>query len=495
MEYRCPRWAPDEGAIHVHYQVLAMSASLLSHFIDFMLTFADLLALVCCLGALICRLWIVPTDGMVRRAPRILQLLTRIVGNSLAALAITSFALLWWRSTTLSGEPALKTLVMLPSIVTQTHVGHIWLIRAAAIASAVVLWTAARRDPTRNILWWMIFLAAAILAFSRSASGHAADAGDFTLKEWVDWTHLMAASVWVGSVLVVLLAVFPELARLEASDSKFIAQFANRFSRSSGIALGVVILAGTYNAWLRLGSFSALLDTPYGRMLDVKLLFVGLAIALGAINRFVHVRRVSAWAESTVVNSHQKNNGAISEQSRLVERFIHTVRVEGAVLLGVLLATAVLLQQMPPKMSMNMASTSHTQEFSFGEPAQPAQATRVVKIEATDEMRFKPDAITVRSGEIVRFDVTNTGKIRHEFVLGDEKEQREREEIMQAMKMKPGEAMPDEDNTISIAPGETKFITWRFPTKSGKVLYACHERGHYAAGMEGIILSSAVDTK
>jgi uncharacterized cupredoxin-like copper-binding protein len=341
----------------------------------------------------------------------------------------------------------------------------------------------------------MIFLAAAILAFSRSASGHAADAGDFTLKEWVDWTHLMAASVWVGSVLVVLLAVFPELARLEASDSKFIAQFANRFSRSSGIALGVVILAGTYNAWLRLGSFSALLDTLYGRMLDVKLLFVGLAIALGAINRFVHVRRVSAWAESTVVNSHQKNNGAISEQSRLVERFIHTVRVEGAVLLGVLLATAVLLQQMPPRISMNMAGTPLTQEFSFGEPAQPAQATRVVKIEATDEMRFNPDAIIVRSGEIVRFDVTNTGKIRHEFVLGDEKEQREREEIMQAMKMKPGEAMPDEDNTISIAPGETKFITWRFPTKSGKVLYACHERGHYAAGMEGIILSSAVDLK
>lgn len=472
-----------------------MSASLLSHFIDFLLTFADLLALVCCLGALSCRLWIDPTDGMLRRAPRILQLLTQIAGNSLAALAVTSLALLWWRSTSLSGEPALKTLMMLPSIVTQTHVGHIWLIRAAAIASAWVLWAAARRDPNRDVLWWMIFLAVAILAFSRSASGHAADAGDFTLKEWGDLAHLIAASVWVGSVLVVLLAVFPELARLEASDSKFIAQFANRFSRSSGIALGVVILAGTYNAWSRLGSFSALLDTLYGRTLDVKLLFVGLAIALGAINRFVHVRRVSAWAEATVVNSHQKNNGAVSEPSRLVESFIHTVRVEGAVLLAVLLATAVLLQQMPPSMSMNMASTPHTQEFSFGEPAQPTEATRVVKIEATDEMRFKPDAITAGPGEIVRFDVTNTGKIRHEFVLGDEKEQREREEMMQAMRMKPGEAMPDDANTISIAPGETKFITWRFPAKPGKVIYACHQPVHYAAGMEGIILISAVDIK
>lgn len=472
-----------------------MSASLLSHFIDFVLTFADFLALVCCLGALICRLWIIPTDETVQQAPRIFQLLTQIVGNALATLAVTSLALLWWRSTTLSGEPALKTLVMLPSIVTQTHVGHIWLIRAAAIASAWILWAAARRDPNRDVLWWMIFLAAAILAFSRSASGHAADAGDFTLKEWVDWTHLVAASVWAGSVLVVLLAVFPELARLDAPDSKFIAQFAKRFSRSSGIALGVVLLAGTYNAWTRLGSFSALLDNLYGRTLDVKLLFVGLAIALGAINRFVHVRRISAWAESTAVNPNQKNNGAVSEQSQLVERFIHNVRVEGAVLLAVLLATAVLLQQMPPGMSMNMASNSPAQEFSFGEPAQPAEAMRVVKIEATDEMRFKPDAITAGAGEIVRFDVTNTGKIRHEFVLGDEKEQREREEEMQAMRMKPGEAMPDDANTISIASGETKFITWRFPEKPGKILYVCHEPGHYAAGMEGVILFSAVDIK
>ena len=471
-----------------------MSSFQFSYF-DCVLTFADLLALVCLLGALSCRLWIVPTQGAVQLAPRILQLLTRIIGVSLAALAATSLALIWWRSTTLSGEPAIKALALLPLIVTQTHVGHIWLIRAIAVASAVVLWATARPNPSRNILWWMIFLAAAVLAFSRSASGHAADTGDFTLKEWVDWAHLMAASVWVGSVLVVLPAVFPELVKLEASDSKYIAQFANRFSRSSGIALGVVILAGTYNAWLRLGSPSALLDSPYGWTLDVKLLFVGLAIALGAINRFVHVRRISAWAEASVASSPQKNNGATFERSRLIERFIHTVLVEGAILLAVLLATAVLLQQMPPSMSMNMAGMSHAQGFSFGKPAQPAEATRVVKVEATGELRFRPNVITVATGDIVRFDVTNTDKILHEFVLGDEKVQREHQQEMRAMQTRPGKAMPDEANIITIAPGETKFITWRFPAQPGKVIFACHQPGHYAAGMAGVILFSPADIK
>jgi putative copper resistance protein D len=464
--------------------------------VDFVLTFADVLALFCCIGALSCRLWIVPAAGTVQQAPRILQLLARIAGASLAALAVTSLALIGWRSTTLSGEPVLNALALVPLIVAQTHVGHVWLIRSITVIAAVVLWMMARRDPApaRNALWWMTLLAMAVLAFSLSASGHAADAGDFTLKEWVDWAHLMAAAIWAGSVLAVLLAVFPELVKLKAPDSKFIAQFANRFSISSGIALGVVLLAGSYNTWSRAGSFSALLDTPYGWALDVKLLLVGLAIVLGAINRFVHVRRINAWAGASLINTQQNNGGASPEHSSPVERFARTVCVEGVVLLAVLLATTFLGQQMPPGMSMNMASPAHAQESSFGEPAQPAEAMRVVRIEATDEMRFKPDALTVSPGEVIRFDVTNTGKIRHEFVLGDEKVQREREEMMQTMPMKPGEAMPDEANAISIAPGETKFLTWRFSASSGKVLYACHERGHYAAGMKGVILFSAADT-
>lgn len=69
---------------------------------------------------------------------------------------------------------------------------------------------------------------------------------------------------------------------------------ARRFSCSSGLALGAVLLAGTYSAWLRLGSFSALTGTAYGETLAVKLLLVGIAIALRAINRFVHVSRINA---------------------------------------------------------------------------------------------------------------------------------------------------------------------------------------------------------
>lgn len=136
---------------------------------------------------------------------------------------------------------------------------------------------------------------------------------------------------------------------------------------------------------------------------------------------------------------------------------------------------------------MNMEQ-GHEQHFSFGHPATQGESDRVVRIEAADAMRFSPSAITVKPGEVIRFEVTNTGKIRHEFVIGDAREQKEHEAEMQGMTKKmPGMAMHDDANGISIAPGATKSITWQFPDQPMKIEYACHEPGHFAAGMVGII--------
>ncbi len=447
------------------------------------LTFADLLALTSCLGALACRLWIVPSDGVSDDLSHIFRRATAIIGGCVAVLAGTSLGLLWWHATELSGAPALQSLAVLPAVLTQTHLGHAWAVRAMAVAALGGLWVAARRDPDREVLWWLMLAVGALLACSRSASGHAADAGDFSFGEWVDWAHLVAISVWAGSVLVVPAIVLPALTRAASVAPRFVAQFARRFSRSSGLALGIVVLAGGYIAWRRLGSWPALVDTAYGRTLAVKLLLVAVAVALGAVNRFVHVRRIDAWARQAVAPSR-----AIG--SRLATRFANTVRLEAAVLVAVVGAASVLLQQMPPGMAMNMAAGTREQTFSFGRRASPEKATRVIDVRATDAMRFEPSAITVKPGETVRFDVTNSGAVRHEFVLGDMKEQRSHEEEMkemEEMEKTPGAGMQDDANGISLAPGQTKFITWTFPARPGKVYFACHEPGHFAAGMVGVI--------
>ncbi len=118
----------------------------------------------------------------------------------------------------------------------------------------------------------------------------------------------------------------------------------------------------------------------------------------------------------------------------------------------------------------------------IGEPGSAAQATRTVQIDMSDAMRFTPSSVDVRPGETVRFVVKNSGQIRHELVLGTEKELRQHYELMK----KNPEMEHADDNMVTVAPGQSGEIVWRF-TKAGKVDFACLQPGHYDAGMKGAV--------
>ena len=57
-------------------------------------------------------------------------------------------------------------------------------------------------------------------------------------------------------------------------------------------------------------------------------------------------------------------------------------------------------------------------ETEFGRTGDPKQATRTIRIDMSDTMRFTPDALEVRQGDTVRFVVKNSGKTMHEMVIG-----------------------------------------------------------------------------
>jgi uncharacterized cupredoxin-like copper-binding protein len=138
------------------------------------------------------------------------------------------------------------------------------------------------------------------------------------------------------------------------------------------------------------------------------------------------------------------------------------------------------------------ASGSHTGDHAhdapaIGKPSTAGQANRTVAIEMTDDMRFSPAKIAVQKGETIHFTIHNRGKLKHEFVLGTEKALKEHAELMRKF---PGMEHA-EDNMVSVAPGQSGDVIWRF-THSGKVLFACLQPGHYDAGMKGVV---AVDRK
>jgi len=122
----------------------------------------------------------------------------------------------------------------------------------------------------------------------------------------------------------------------------------------------------------------------------------------------------------------------------------------------------------------------HEHEMSpVGMPAAESKAMKVIKVTADDTMRYKfeptPD---LEDGDVVKFVVTNNGKLSHEFSIGDDKEQSEHRAMMRRM---PNMVHKD-GNTITVAPGATESLTWQF--KSGtEVVFACNIPGHYEAGM------------
>lgn len=117
---------------------------------------------------------------------------------------------------------------------------------------------------------------------------------------------------------------------------------------------------------------------------------------------------------------------------------------------------------------------------AIGKPGTATATTRTVNVNMTDNMRFTPSNIVAKQGETIRFVIKNSGGIKHEFVLGTEKELKEHYEVMK----KNPEMEHSDPNMITLAGGQTGEVVWQF-TKAGKIDFACLQPGHYDAGMKG----------
>jgi plastocyanin len=119
------------------------------------------------------------------------------------------------------------------------------------------------------------------------------------------------------------------------------------------------------------------------------------------------------------------------------------------------------------------ASSSAPVPGEAGFVAGTEPAPRVVQIYAYPNDRFVPDTVTVQAGETITFQVTSIGPTTHEFMVGP-----------------AADVAADKEGTPEIADigmMQTKSITYTF-SGSGPYAFACHEPGHYEAGMHGTIV-------
>lgn len=126
---------------------------------------------------------------------------------------------------------------------------------------------------------------------------------------------------------------------------------------------------------------------------------------------------------------------------------------------------------------------AHHSEASVGPvglPAEPGAASQIVNVTLTDAMKieFDKDLSAIKSGTVIQFLITNTGKIPHEFSIGNQQEQQAHAEMMRKMT-----GMTHSDgNTRTVKPGMTETLTWNFEGDD-TVVFACNIPGHFEAGM------------
>ena len=98
--------------------------------------------------------------------------------------------------------------------------------------------------------------------------------------------HLLAAGLWLGGLLPLAWLLGRARQPSSAAWISLARDVVPRFSRMGYVAVAALAATGAINSLLLVGHIEALIDTPYGRLLSLKILLFSVMVVLALINRF-----------------------------------------------------------------------------------------------------------------------------------------------------------------------------------------------------------------
>jgi copper transport protein len=247
-------------------------------------------------------LWLIALPAF-SRTPALMDTQDRIVRRSrslaLVGLGLTLLAAVGGLATQAADAAGTSLLGALGgpalSVAFGTRYGVLWWARIGlilAVGALLLLPDSPRRPAFVGPL--ACALTAAALA-AHALSSHAAATSTALAPVATEWAHLFAVTLWVGGLLHLSFAL-PRLARAEpkADAARVAAELIPRFSALGAVAVLSLVLTGVYQTWLLVGGIAALLETPYGRALLIKLLLVAVLLTPAAINLLILRPRLTA---------------------------------------------------------------------------------------------------------------------------------------------------------------------------------------------------------
>jgi putative copper export protein/methionine-rich copper-binding protein CopC len=154
--------------------------------------------------------------------------------------------------------------------------GLLWVLAAVVLGALLQGGERTSRSPG-----WRVGALAVSFGLLRTTgmTGHNSEGSEPTWGAVADFVHLLGASLWIGGLAVLALAVLP---RRRAGE---LAAVVPGYSRLAAVSVTAIVLAGLVLAWQVVGSYQALLHTSYGHLLLLKTGVLGCVLLAACASR------------------------------------------------------------------------------------------------------------------------------------------------------------------------------------------------------------------
>ena len=286
-------------------------------------------------------------------------------------------------------QRAIPSLELLWRYLTMTQSGHVWFGREAyGAVLTLIVWAFVKRANGLKAVQTLALLALPLVA-SRSLMSHAAAVREgAAIAIAADALHSIATALWAGG-LIALCRILSLAATRWPQPASWFAEIINRFSRLALVSVALIIATGAYQSWIHVGGFETLVNTDYGKILILKLVFFVLMLGLGALNLFSTKPLLKRLAR------------AGDNQPSANKKSLRRIAVESIIGLLIFSATG-LLTVLPPGLharhqaaAMNRFANSTTATVSV-QPPKPAEGARVKILSPSAQQIFTGDKVPLK---------------------------------------------------------------------------------------------------
>jgi copper transport protein len=246
-----------------------------------------------------------------------------------------------------------------------TKFGAVWIIRLVTslilAGLSVVLATNQRRSKagmTQKPIIYGLLGVGLIALLTTSVIGHGAALNPASIPIMIDFTHNLAASMWIGGIIYLAFVVVPSIKQSQSKEyikASLLSLLIPRFSTIPVVILGIIVVTGPFLLYLLEPDLALTLSSLYGKALIAKLVLAGAMIGIGAYNQLIIQRdsfRLLAVApniggtEEPIGNMTSPRKGESSNSldvNKLISKFGKSTKAEAFIGVALLAAVAVLV--------------------------------------------------------------------------------------------------------------------------------------------------------